>query len=106
MNSVAIELDEFSIDTSSLYEISRRLDILTEEVRKAQTHDNIVVIPGLLKNAVEVMKEASVILKMTLVVERGRLPPELMDHLARIRLHNDRTMEETMTLLHTFSTAD
>jgi hypothetical protein len=38
---------------------------------------------------------------MMIVVEKGRLPDELIDHLVRIRRYNDQTILEIMALLAT-----
>jgi hypothetical protein len=99
MNQIASQLDEYCIETSSLYEISRGLDILTEQVRDAQCQKNVTQIPPLLEKAVMFMREANMILKMIVVVERSHLPHEMIDHLSRIRTYNDQTLVETMALL-------
>jgi hypothetical protein len=99
MDQIAHQLDEFGIDTSSLHEVSQRLDLLTEQVRDAQCRKNTDAIPPLLKKAAMTMKEAGVILKMLIMVERGRIPPEVVEHLTRIRLYNDQTLADTILLL-------
>jgi hypothetical protein len=101
MAHAALHLNEFSVDTSSFHEISQKLDVLTEEVWSAQCRGDKAIIPSLLKRVAEVMKEANLILKMMIVVEKGRLPEELIDHLVRIRRYNDQTILEIMALLAT-----
>jgi hypothetical protein len=99
MGQIASQLDEYGIENSSLYEISRRLDLLTEQVQDAQCQKNLTLIPPILEKVAMTMREAGIILKMIVVVERSRLPEEMIHHLARIRTYNDQTLMETISLL-------
>jgi hypothetical protein len=99
MDQIARQLDDYDIDTSPLHEVSQRLDRLTELVRDAQCRKNTDAIPPTLEKAATAMKEAGLILRMLIMVERGRIPEELIEHLTRIRLYNDQTLAETLLLL-------
>jgi hypothetical protein len=99
LDHVAGQLDEYRIDTASLRQVARRLDRITDQVGEAQGRQDAPAIVSLLESATTTMREAGVILKMLLVLERGRLPEDLIDHLSRVLRFNDQTLLETNTLL-------
>jgi hypothetical protein len=99
---IAYHLNEYYIDTSSLHEVAERLDLLTKQVQDARCHGDTAAIRVLLEKTAMTMRDAGVIFRMLALVERSRLPEEMIEHLARIRRFNEQTFLETIALRDAF----
>jgi hypothetical protein len=93
------QLKDHSVDTTAIEDIGKRLNLLTEQVCLAQGNQDMDAISYLLERVLGTLRETRLIVKMIIVVERGRIPSEVIEYLSQIQLYTDQTLKETTAVL-------
>ncbi len=99
------ELEDLEVNTMQLHETAQKLDFLTIRASEALHRGDMTGVQVSLGDAVNTMREAIVILKLLCIIERNRLPGDILDHLVMTREFVQKAMTETSTLLYSRKSA-
>jgi hypothetical protein len=93
------ELQACKINSGHLQYTAQQLDSISICASKALHHGDLPEVRNLLKQAINTMREAILILKLLCVMERARLPGYVLEHLILTREIIQQTMNEAIVAL-------
>lgn len=103
IDTLARELENYKLDTTPLREVSSQLDGITTHVVYAQRRGDLAILHSLLNEAIITLHDVNTTLKLLCITERTRLPGYMLEHITRVKLITEKTMDDTASILREYS---
>ncbi len=103
IETLAKELENYKLDTTPLHQVSSQLDGITTHVVHARHKGDLAILHTLLNEAMISLHDVNTTLKLLYIIERGRLPGHMLDHITKVKRITEKTMDDTASILREYS---